>query len=1080
MPSRSVVIEPPKRGSRLRLGSDLVTVESATATETGIDLIVRRSDGNLADRTITWEQLASAAVPENDGKGEPSRALAGLWGRWMQYASPRLRSAALATRPLKPFAHQDEAVFDHMLPQPRLRFLLADEPGTGKTIMTGIYLVEGRRRGLIPGPSVIVVPAHLVPKWQEELEDFFGIQASRLTPEVARDPKDLDPRVDVWLTSLDLFAHNHDVRRKTAGKRTSWSLAVFDEAHRLTPTSRYLEAAQELASRSHHLLLLTATPHRGKEHFFRGLCNLLDSSLYPWDPNIDHYDVRLKPSRLSFLRRMKEELRDLDGSRLFPERFAETIPVTLGPLELAAYGAVMDYAQTWYGENSILALSIYGKRAASCLRAAETTLQRRLDLLSSSAAKRGISQIPEAFAEGLRGDRSLSDGFADPEDLFRAEEVVVGSATKDRKSEIAAVEAVLAQLKAAIELGGTPSKWLAAEELLTRHGIRAGAGQLLIFTEFADTARWLEERFSDAGYSVETLEGAVDHRARHELQRRFLKGEFQVLVSTDAGGEGINLQSAHIMIDWDIPWSLVRLEQRMGRLHRLGQENDVHIYHLVAPETREGHVQEAMLANLEAAAESLGGRIFDLLDATVARASADFDFARALVRAQAEPGADIFVPDVTALKKAGEALANEDRHLRAKVDQSAAAARFRADRLEAINPVIVEGFLDALAAGQGWSIGPGPAQGIRRVQSSKPLPAALGGGASRYVAADGSFVQQARADGAAGLDNVVVLGPTEGSFGELVELAVETGRPELLRGCQLIDTGSISDYALLIYEAEVRLHDGVRQVARPAPLLVRWSGGGAFALSWESLMSLKPGARSTGSKPTPAQFADGETEARAALRREADRQRNERGGWVEKARQQLADLEDRLLAEVAELPRAERQARRSTFQVLKNERLTQLAELEDVQPTAIRLIGWAQVCAGVGVGDLGYEPNAEKVAIAKVLSELQSLDYFVDDRQTAGVGYDLLARHRHTGDQRCIEVKGFTGAMGPVWLEQSEWAQALQRGDDYWLYIVAECASLPKVEVRVKNPAREFGSDVTKIQRFKIRLSQLKAYAGKT
>jgi SNF2 family DNA or RNA helicase len=198
----------PKRGHRLRLEEDLVTVESATLTDTGVDLIVRRPDGVLTDRSVSWEQLAVAAVPENDGQGRPSQALAGLWGHWMQYASPRLRSAASATRALQPYAHQDEAVFDHMLPQPRLRFLLADEPGTGKTIMTGMYLVEGRRRGLIPGPSMIVVPAHLVQKWQEELEDFFGIRASRLTPEVARDPKDLDPRVDVWVTSLDLFTHN--------------------------------------------------------------------------------------------------------------------------------------------------------------------------------------------------------------------------------------------------------------------------------------------------------------------------------------------------------------------------------------------------------------------------------------------------------------------------------------------------------------------------------------------------------------------------------------------------------------------------------------------------------------------------------------------------------------------------------------------------------------------------------------------------------------------------------------------------------------------------------------------------------
>jgi SNF2 family DNA or RNA helicase len=281
--------ELPKRGHRLRLDGDLVTVEAATASDDGVDLIVRGHNGMLRDRTVSWEQLAAAGVAENDGQGEPSRALASLWGRWMQYASPRLRSAALATRSLKQLAHQDEAVFDHLLPQPRLRFLLADEPGTGKTIMTGMYLVEGRRRGLIPGPSMIVVPAHLLQKWQDELEDFFGIRSSRLTPDIARDPKDLDPRVDVWITSLDLFTHNPDLHRKAAGARASWSLAVFDEAHRLTPTSRYLAAAKELAACSHHLLLLTATPHRGKEHFFRGLCNLLDAELYPWEPEDDHY-----------------------------------------------------------------------------------------------------------------------------------------------------------------------------------------------------------------------------------------------------------------------------------------------------------------------------------------------------------------------------------------------------------------------------------------------------------------------------------------------------------------------------------------------------------------------------------------------------------------------------------------------------------------------------------------------------------------------------------------------------------------------------------------------------------------------
>lgn len=1069
--------ELPARGSTLQIDGQLVSVEAASATETGADLIVRLPNGHIEDRTLSWTQLAGARVPENDGAGNSALGLAGLYGQWMRYVTPRIRSAALATRELDPLAHQDEAVFDEMLPQPKLRFFLADEPGTGKTIMTGMYLREGRRRGLIAGASIIVVPAHLVLKWQEELEDFFGIQASVLTREVARDPMDLDPRVNVWLVSLDLYTGNPDVRRKAAGSTASWSLAVFDEAHRLTPTSRYLGAAQELAARSHHLLLLTATPHRGKEHFFRGLCHLLNPALYPWDPDNDSYDTPLRPSRMSFLRRMKEELRGPDGNPLFPDRFAETVPVELSGLEMGAYDAVMEYAQQWYGENSTLALSIYGKRAASGLPAARETLLRRLDALSGAAATRGRQLVPDTFAEGLRSNRLESASFENPDDIEAAEEALVSADTIDKKAEIEAVEAVLVKVRAAIEQGGTPAKWTAAQDKLALHGIRPGAGQALVFTEFTDTAFWLRDLFAAAGYTVETLHGAVDQKARHDLQQRFLDGDFQVLVSTDAGGEGINLHSAHVMIDWDIPWSLVRLEQRMGRLHRIGQTHDVFVYHLVAPATREGRVQEVMLRNLEVAGESLGGRIFDLLDATVANV-AGFDFADALARAQADPDATVEddVPTVEELRSAGTALAEDNRRLSSTVDHAAAEARFRHDRVEAINPVFVDRFVDTLAAAKGWTIAPGPAEGIRSVRADRPLPAAFAAGMSRLFASSGTALYQARADGATGLDDVTVLGPTEDAFAELVELAVNDGRPELLRGVRLVDTGSFTDYQLFVYEAEVRMHDGVRPVARPAPLLVRWSGGGAIEMSWESLLNLEPAAGRAAERPTPAQLADAEAKAKQALVAEIDRQKAERLDWVAKARRQLTEVENRLIDEIRDLPQEERQARRAAFQQEKGHRSAQLDVLEDVQPTGVRLVGWADVTGGADIAEVGYSPSAEKVAIAKVVEELERLGFSVDDRQTAGVGYDLLARHKATGEQRLVEVKGELGDLGPVWLEQNEWSQALQRGHDYWLYVVVNCDATPVVEVRAQDPVSVFGGAGRQIQRFQIKLSQLREH----
>jgi superfamily II DNA or RNA helicase len=1016
-------------------------------------------------------------VPVNDARGNGIRALATMWGRWMEHAAPRIRSAVLATRPLRPYAHQDEAVFTHMLAQPRLRFLLADEPGTGKTIMTGMYIAEGTRRGLVPGRSVIMVPAHLVEKWKRDLQRYFAIDAAQITPEVARDPRDLDPRVSVWVVSVDLYTYNVDVRRKVAGARASWSLAVFDEAHRLTPTSRYLGAARELANRTHHLLLLTATPHRGKEHFFRGLLNLLDPMLYPWDPRETEYDSPLRPWTLTFLRRMKEELKDLEGTPLFPPRYAETVPIVLSAQELAAYTAVMDYVDAFYGDNATLARSIYGKRAASSLVAAEATIRRRREALKGPAAARSNASVPDEFADA-DGDLSLA---IDDEDAWdRAEKAVVTAGSRNKPEELTAVAGVLEQIRIASD-AGTPAKWLRMQKLLAFHDIVPGNGQLLVFTEFADTARWLAERFKAADYTVETLEGAVSHKERDHLQQRFLAGDFQVLVSTDAGGEGIDLQSAYVMIDWDIPWSLVRLEQRMGRLHRIGQSKPVHIYHLVAPDTREGRVQEVMLSNLEAAGEALHGRIFDLLDATASRAG--FDYTRALIDAQRSPFARIAVPEASELvSKAQELVRDEDR-LRTPTNTQAALDRFRGDRLEAINPVIVDGFIDALAHAERWSLEPGPAKGIRRVVAATSLPAALGGERERLIAADGASVRQAINEGAEGLDDVVVLGPTEEPFAELVQVALRIGEADLIRGTVFVDTASLTSYVLLLYDAETEIHDGIRRQRRKTPLLIRFSGAGAFETAWESLMNLcpaRPDEQPAGGATTllPAMRVEGQQEARKALSRDVDKARAERKAWVDRARQQLDQFEYRYLAELEELPTAVRRERMLQVEELKAQRVAQLDDITKVAPSAPRLVGWAHVLGGARVTDLGHDPDSEAVAVTTVLTELERLGFDVDDRQTAGVGYDLLARHRTTHEQRLVEVKGFRGRLAPVWLEQHEWAQAQQRSAEYWLYIVVDCAAAPTVVVRAQDPASRLASGPRRIERFQIKVTDLRRLMG--
>lgn len=1083
-PSPGPTLElPPQRGARLAdiakddritLDGELVTVVAVTATPDGFECIVKSPTRGLVEAFLRRSQLAEARVAAHDGGGDAGRALTAVWARWMAWSVPRIRSAVLATRPLRPYAHQDDAVFGVMLSQPRLRFLLADEPGTGKTLMTGMYLAEGRRRELIPGKTIIVVPAHLVKKWIRELHRFFGIDAHPITAEMGRNPLDLRADVGVWIVSVDLYTHNSDVRRKVVGTRASWSLAVFDEAHRLTPTSQYLGAAVQLGELSHHLLLLTATPHRGKEHFFRALLHLLDPGLYPWDSSVKDYgDMPQRPGRDNFLRRMKEDLRDLDGDLLFPPRFAETRDVRLTPAEADAYTAVMDYVDSWYDATSVLARSIYGKRAASCIPSALATLQRRAALLGASQAGKVDRVAPHGF------DRPDFDGadLESDEAWEAAEQSVLETRSRDRKAELEAVRNVVGQLEHALTSKDEPAKWQAAKKLLADRGIApgSGGGQLLVFSEFLDTVRWLAGLFRDAGFSTEVLEGGLDQSEREDLQERFLAGEYQVLVSTDAGGEGIDLQSANVMIDWDIPWSLVRLEQRAGRLHRIGQTRPVYVYHLVAPETREGRVQQVMLDNLTAAARALHGRIYDLLDATADRAG--FDFAAAMAAAQRNPEAvEVIaagVPDTEVLvARAKDIVAEEDR-LKSPVNASEAMERLAADRLQAINPVIVDAFVEQVARTAGWTLATGPATGIKFLRAPEGLPASIAHGIECLVAADGASVAKARSEGFRRSADVVLLGPTEEPFQALIDYATRSCEADLVRGAAVVDLASLTGYTLFVYSADFEHHDGLRRSRRTVPFLVRYSGAGAFEVGWESVMNLKP-AGETAVSPQPAARFEADAAARVAIQDEASRLEEEQRAITTKTRADLDDIERRYKRQVRALSADAKRPALERFAQTKVERLAQLDLIEAVSHTAPRLIGWLRVLGGARVEELGWDPDAEKVAVTRVAAELERLGWSVDDRQTARLGYDLFARRPGTADQRLVEVKGFTGDLDAVVLEQHEWAQAQQRGSDYWLYVVIKCGTSPTVVIRAQNPAGRLGAEPKHIERYRIPVSQLR------
>lgn len=823
----------------------LLPGESHAVLVRGVDLdeyegegtiFFERIDGTRDEITLPLDDVERLGPLRATGAGNPSMALAGLWGRWLTRVTANLRQATLATTPLQAYSHQDEAVFGEMLSQPTLRFLLADEPGTGKTIMTGMYIAEMRRLGLL-GRVLLVVPAHLVPKWERDLNRFFAIETERLTAEVGRSSAPLRPDRDTWVVSLDLLARNSQVQRKAIfAEEVAWDLVVFDEAHRLTPTAQTaFPVAQELAARCTHLLLLTATPHRGSEWLFRALLHLLDPAIYPWREEdhvlLDSSVPRLRPARTHFLRRMKEHLKDHDNiTPLFPPRRAHNVAVPLSATEQDLYNDVLSYCDRFFNDSSGLVRSVYGKRGASSLYALAATLDRRATRLRGRAPSTG-RLVPPLEAEDLADDSI---------DTEVAEERALAVRSIDVSSELAAI----AQLHERItdltaDPGFIPAKWRAVRhDIMPRHGITAGAGeQLLVFTEFADTSVWLERLFRDHGFSSRRYAGDVPREDRERIQADFQAKKFEVLISTDAGNEGIDLQSAHVLINWDIPWSIVRLEQRAGRLHRVGQRSNVDIYNLIATSTREGRVQEVILNNVVAAANALNGQIFDFLGSVIEHLGVDYLnlLLRAGAGGRATDDAVAEARRITAEQYRRVAEAQREIENELASDPTDAFTTFalhgQQDRVDAVNPAIVAAFLEMLAAAREWTLTPTLHEDIYSVragsagQGPAKLSAALGGGPRALVAMSADALIEARQEGA-DLPNVIILGPAEPPYRVLVSEIVRDADDALAAGVVLEDPGALTPYELLVFDAALLRRQSGRTVERAIPLLLRSDAAG--------------------------------------------------------------------------------------------------------------------------------------------------------------------------------------------------------------------------------------------------------------
>jgi superfamily II DNA or RNA helicase len=622
----------------------VVTIAAVAPIADGaVQIFYRTPDGVVKERMLNRADEASIAVATAgrpwsfDGDGAAFKLA--LEAKRIDLAFLFDPMMAVHASNVDPLPHQITAVYESMLPRQPLRFVLADDPGAGKTVMAGLYIQELLMRA-DARRILIVAPGSLVEQWRDELFEKFGLTFPVYSKELELSTPNDNPfeAHDHLIVRLDQVARNDDLQQKLCA--AGWDLVVFDEAHKLSAhffggklekTSRFL-FAEKLGAHTRHLLLMTATPHNGKEEDFQLFLSLLDADRFYGR----FRDGAHKVDASDLMRRMvKEELLKFDGAPLFPERRAYTVNYTLSDREAALYEAVTDYVRTEMGKAD----ELDGKRRSS-VGFALTALQRRL--ASSPEAiyqslKRRKERLEQRVREeklGLRGRQSMAEtllSVPDDDDDLSAEEqetleeTLIDEATAaatiaDLENEIAILASLERQAKAVVA-SGQDRKWDELSRILQNdpamHDANGRMRKLIIFSEHRDTLNYLHQRIAGVlgnHDAIITIHGATHRDERRRLQALFWSDpDVRVLVATDAAGEGVNLQVANLMVNYDLPWNPNRLEQRFGRIHRINQQEVCHLWNLVAKETREGEVYHRLLKKLEVEADALKGRVFDIL-----------------------------------------------------------------------------------------------------------------------------------------------------------------------------------------------------------------------------------------------------------------------------------------------------------------------------------------------------------------------------------------------------------------------------------------------------------------------------------
>jgi len=1068
-------------------------------------------------QVLAESELDGIEITDRPGElefdGDPVQFRLGVEARRIHIAFA-YEMAAVAVSNIQPLPHQLEAVYDCFLREPRLRFLLADDPGAGKTIMAGLYMKELilRRSG---DRILVVTPANLRPQWIRELAerfqlDFVQLGAAHFEASLTDNPWDQFDRIVV---SRD-FLRTERAREAFDAAEKDWDLAVVDEAHGFTiaidgkgfinkKSERY-KAAEAVARRSHRLILMTATPHSGRDYSLWALLRLLD--LDAWG---DRCPRKLDVPPQQFRKVSKEIMRDMSGNKLFKDRHPQRVEYEITGDEWELYDEVTDFVSKKLKEirgdssksTAGFALATMQRRVASSTRAIRRTLERRLNRLEKALEDpAAYLRTRKAFQASLVGEGEDLDDLDEAERWDLEEQALddwLPETVAELEAERDAVHPLLT-LAQEVEAKRTERKLTELIEVVRNLGLKEDRRkQLLIFTEHKDTLDYLVENLA-TDFEVAQIHGQMKLPERIQ-QERFFRETAQIMVATEAAGEGINLQFCHLMVNYDIPWNPNRLEQRMGRIHRIGQTEDVYIFNLIASNTREGYVLNVLLKKMENMGHALGDKVFDVVGQAIGtnlREVLEAVIAGDITKEEAAATFGGEEVDPATKARAEElletALARDHLDWQSERDRAARAEERR------LPPSYFERFFVDAIAYSGGKVAKRLDSGTWRVDRSPDVLVARSRMASglRQIATDykrltfdkSVAARPRRTEEEAALPAAELCGPGHPLFDALVGYVIERTSQEVAKGAVFFDPDIVEPTVVRFVVGDVV--DGNREVVRRTLGAARVTTDGrieaAPALSLFDVIPPTQQVRPLGidsvSIALPADpelimwvrqhlfekvFQDARAERENVTAIQEDFLKRSFNALIAHADTRIIAAEEEIDRGVSGAEGRLRQAEllKQQHEQRRSQRLAETERGRNVVRGDVVVLGSAALLplpvmqpadskttrTDTGLSDaeieqiaVGIARNYEKQRGANVLS-----------LEGENVGFDLLSTLNV--ERRCIEVKG-RASVGRVELTWSEFAKSQELGNDYWLYVVLDCGQPDPRLYRVQNPAKSLAA----------------------